>query len=255
LAVAPPIFSLEGKTAIVTGASSGIGARMAQVLAAAGARTAIVARRSDRLDDIATRCPGTVPIVADLADRSQVQQAADRALASLGGIDILVNNAGTLIGGVRAEDETLDQIRLTLSVNLEAAILLAQSVFPGMKARGAGSIINVTSTSAVVGTGRYPLGIYSASKGGLEAISREWAAQWSRHGVRVNCISPGFTETEISSRTLASPSVAEWVKRNALLPRHGQPEDFDGALLFLASDASRYVTGQSLGVDGGWTAH
>jgi NAD(P)-dependent dehydrogenase (short-subunit alcohol dehydrogenase family) len=124
-----------------------------------------------------------------------------------------------------------------------------------MKERGAGSIVNVTSIVASVGIGRFPQAVYSASKGGLEAITREWAAQWGRHGVRVNSLAPGFIETEMTASIINDDNVQRWILRNTLLPRHGVAADFDGALLFLTSDASAYVTGQTVRVDGGWTAH
>jgi NAD(P)-dependent dehydrogenase (short-subunit alcohol dehydrogenase family) len=249
------LFTLEGKTAFITGASSGIGNRMARILAGAGAKTVVVARRKDKLDELVKEVPGLIAIPADLAEANQVREVADRALTLLGRVDILVNNAAWIAGGVKAEDETLEQIRRTLAINLEAPILLGQAFFPGMKAQESGSIINVTSIVASVGIGRFPQATYSASKGGLEAITREWAAQWSRYGIRINNLAPGFIETEMSGPVIHLAKVQEWILRNTLIPRHGVVEDFDGALLFLASAASAYVTGQTLRIDGGWTAH
>jgi NAD(P)-dependent dehydrogenase (short-subunit alcohol dehydrogenase family) len=252
LPVLDAIFDLSGKTALVTGASSGIGARMARVLGSAGVRTAIVARRADRLDMMAKEFPDMLPISADLSDTDQVRRVARTALHAFGTIDILVNNAGMLFSGVTAELESIEQIRKVMAVNLEAPILLAQSVMPGMKKNGSGSIINVTSTVASAGSGR-SMGAYAASKGGLQAIGRDWAAQWSRYGIRINSLSPGFTDTEINTTSRADEVAMRWVSQQTLLPRRGLPQDFDGAILFLASDASQYVTGQTLRVDGGWT--
>jgi NAD(P)-dependent dehydrogenase (short-subunit alcohol dehydrogenase family) len=250
------IFDLEGKHALVTGTSAGIGNRLARTLILAGARVAAVARRTTELDDEATSTGRLLPINADLAEPDQVRAVASTALEALDGrIDILVNNAAYIAGGVKAEDETYDDIRRTLAINVEAPILLAQSVFPGMRERGEGSIVNVTSMTASVGIGRFPQAVYAASKGGLEALTREWAAQWSRYGIRINNLAPGFIETEITADVIHVPKVQEWILRNSLLPRHGQPDDFDGALLLLASDAGRYITGQTIIVDGGWTAH
>ena len=250
------IFDLEGKHAIVTGTSAGIGKRLARTLILAGARVAAVARRTTVLDDEATSTGRLLSINADLAEQDQVHAAASTALEALDGrIDILVTNAAYIAGGVKAEDETYDDIRRTLAINVEAPILLAQSVFPGMRERGEGSIVNVTSMTASIGIGRFPQAVYAASKGGLEALTRQWAAQWSRHGIRINNLAPGFIETEITAEVINVPKVQEWILRNALLPRHGQPDDFDGALLLLASDAGRYITGQRIVVDGGWTAH
>jgi NAD(P)-dependent dehydrogenase (short-subunit alcohol dehydrogenase family) len=250
------IFDLEGKHALVTGTSAGIGNRLARTLILAGARVAAVARRTTELDDEATSTGRLLPVNADLAEPDQVRAVASTALEALDGrIDILVNNAAYIAGGVKAEDETYDDIRRTLAINVEAPILLAQSVFPGMRERGEGSIVNVTSMTASVGIGRFPQAVYAASKGGLEALTREWAAQWSRYGIRINNLAPGFIETEITADVIHVPKVQEWILRNSLLPRHGQPDDFDGALLLLASDAGRYITGQTIIVDGGWTAH
>jgi NAD(P)-dependent dehydrogenase (short-subunit alcohol dehydrogenase family) len=251
----PGLFSLAGRTAVVTGASAGLGERLARVLAAAGAQTAVIARRVDALERLAAEVPGVIALPADLSEAGQVRDVAARALDVLGGrVDVLVNNAAYIAGGITAEDETLEQIQRTLAVNLVAPILLAQAFVPGMRAHGSGSIVNVTSMVAAVGIGRFPQAAYAASKGGLESITREWAAQWSRHGVRVNNLAPGFVATEMTESVIDHERVQAWILRNTLIPRHGVPEDFDGALLFLASDASRYVTGQTLRVDGGWTA-
>jgi NAD(P)-dependent dehydrogenase (short-subunit alcohol dehydrogenase family) len=251
----PGLFSLAGRTAVVTGASAGLGERLARVLAGAGARTAVIARRVDALERLAAEVPGVIALPADLSDADQVRDVAARALDALGGrVDVLVNNAAYIAGGVTAEDESLEQIQRTLAVNLVAPILLAQAFVPGMRSHGSGSIVNVTSMVAAVGIGRFPQAAYAASKGGLESITREWAAQWSRHGVRVNNLAPGFVATEMTESVIDHERVQAWILRNTLIPRHGVPEDFDGALLFLASDASRYVTGQTLRVDGGWTA-
>ena len=250
------IFDLEGKTAVVTGTSAGIGTRLARTLVLAGARVAAIARRRTELDEAASSTGRLLPMTADLAERDQVVAVANVCLESFDGrIDILVNNAAYIAAGVKAEDETDEDVRRTVAINLEAPIVLAQTFFPGMRAAGTGSIINVGSIVASVGIGRFPQAVYAATKGGLEALTREWAAQWSRYGIRVNSLVPGFIETEITAPVIHVPKVQEWILRNTLLPRHGQPEDFDGALLLLASDAGRYITGQRVVVDGGWTAH
>jgi len=250
------LFDLSGKTALVTGTSAGIGTRLARTLVLAGARVVAVARRPTVLDDEAMATGRLTSMQADLAETDQVLGVAEAALAHLDGrVDILVNNAAWIAGGVKAEDESYDEIRRTLAINLEAPILLAQACYPAMKAAGSGSIVNVGSMVATVGIGRFPQATYSATKGGLDSITREWAAQWSRHGIRINTIAPGFIETEITEPVIHEQKVQDWILRNTLLPRHGQPDDFDGALLLLASDAGRYITGQRIIVDGGWTAH
>jgi NAD(P)-dependent dehydrogenase (short-subunit alcohol dehydrogenase family) len=251
-----PLFDLTGKNAVVTGTSAGIGTRLARTLVLAGARVAAIARRTTALDEEAASTGRLLPMTADLSERAQVVSIAQACLEEFDGrVDILVNNAAYIAAGVKAEDESADDVRRTLAVNLEAPIVLAQACFPGMRDAGTGSIVNVGSIVASVGIGRFPQAVYSATKGGLEAMTREWAAQWSRYGIRVNSLVPGFIETEITAPVIHVPKVQDWILRNTLLPRHGQPEDFDGALLLLASDAGRYITGQRVVIDGGWTAH
>lgn len=253
---AEQLFSLKGKNAVVTGTSAGIGTRLARTLVLAGARVVALARRRTELDEEAAATGRLVTLSADLAERDQVLGASQACLEVLDGkVDILVNNAAFIAAGVKAEDESYEEIRRTLAVNLEAPILLAQAFFPSMREAGSGSIINITSITASVGIGRFPQAVYAATKGGLDALTREWAAQWSRHGIRINSLAPGFIETEITSQVIHLPKVQDWILRNTLISRHGQPDDFDGALLLLASDAGRYITGQRIVVDGGWTAH
>lgn len=252
---AQDLFSLQGKSVLLTGATAGLGRRFAETLAEAGAKVAIVGRRAELLDEIAEKNPGCVPVPADLSQPAAVPGLVAKAVAEIGDIDVLINNAAYIAGGVRAEDETPEQIDTTLTVNLIAPILLTQAVFPAMRERGSGSIINVTSIVARAGIARFPQATYAASKGGLESITREWAAQWARYGIRVNAIAPGFFESEMTTEVLRHQKVQDWVRANTLIPRAGAAADFDGALLYLASDASGYVTGQTIVVDGGWTAH
>jgi NAD(P)-dependent dehydrogenase (short-subunit alcohol dehydrogenase family) len=250
------LFDLSGRTAVVTGASAGIGSRLARTLVLAGATVAAISRRPTDLGPDVDATGRLISLQADLAEHDQVVAVADAALDALGGrVDVLVNNAAYIAGGVRAEDETHEIVRRTLAVNVEAPIVLAQRFLPGMREAGGGSIVNVSSITASVAIGRMPQAVYAATKGGIEAMTREWAAQWGRHGVRANCLAPGFIESELTSTIIHEPKVQEWILRNTLLPRHGVPEDFDGALLLLASDAGRYITGQHIVVDGGWTAH
>jgi len=249
------LFSLEGRTVLLTGASAGLGRRFAHVLSSAGAQVGIVGRRRELLEQVAAEERGCVPLPCDLGDAEAVAALVDRARSELGPVDVLVNNAAHIAGGVRAEDESAADIATTLAVNLTSPIMLAQAVFPGMAERGRGVIVNVTSMAALVGIARFPQAVYAASKGGLQAITREWAAQWARQGIRVNAIAPGFFESEMTGGVIHHEKVQKWILDNTLLPRHGVASDFDGALLYLASDASSYVTGQTIVVDGGWTAH
>jgi NAD(P)-dependent dehydrogenase (short-subunit alcohol dehydrogenase family) len=177
-----------------------------------------------------------------------------RATEHFGPVEILVNNAATVFAD-SAQDESRAHIETTIGVNLVAPLRLCQLVHAGMAETGKGAIINVSSIVAHVGMGgRLPQASYAASKGGLAALTRELAAQWARDGIRVNAIAPGFFRSEITAEIFENEKIHEFILRNSLIRRVGEAADFDGALLFLASDASGFVTGQTLHVDGGWTA-
>jgi NAD(P)-dependent dehydrogenase (short-subunit alcohol dehydrogenase family) len=251
-ALAP--FRLDGKVAVVTGASSGLGARFARVLHAVGATVVVAARRADRLtalvDDLGSRAIAVPGDVASPADRETLlAEALERA----GRVDVLVNNAG-VGGGVAAIDLPLDAWRHVLDVNLEAPFHLSQLAAPHMIDRGSGAIVNVASILGLVGVGQIPQAAYHASKGALVNLTRELAAEWGRSGVRVNALCPGYFRTEINDELLGSDSGAQWVRRRTPMGRPGFEVELDGALLLLASDASAYMTGSVVVVDGGWTA-
>jgi hypothetical protein len=245
-------FRLGERVAIVTGASSGLGARFARVLAGAGASVVVAARRADRIETLAKELDGVaVPCdVTDTADRDRLMTAT---LDRFGRVDILVNNAG--VGTPQAaESESPDRFAEVLDVNLTASFALSQLVGRSMLEAGRGSIVNVVSILGLVSAGQIPFPSYAASKGGLIALTRELAGQWSRRGVRVNALAPGWFESEMTAEMFADVRSMAWVRRKAPMGRPGQPHELDSALLFLASDASSYVTGQVLAVDGGWTA-
>lgn len=249
----PDLFRVSGRVTLVTGASSGLGRRMAEVLHGAGARIAILSRRMDRLEELAEKLPGTLPIECDLAHPESLPGVVATVERKLGRVEILVNNAA--IGyGRPAHEETLDKIQTVATVNLVSPYRLAQLVYPGMENRGSGCIVNVTSIAAHVGVGTIPQGAYAASKGGLLALTRELATQWGPSGIRVNAIAPGFARSEMTDGLLASERLSAYVIANSPLGRFGDPSDLDGALLYLCSDASSFMTGQTLLVDGGWTA-
>ena len=244
----PPLFGLAGRSAIVTGASSGLGLRFAQVLADAGATVFAAARRAERLSDLAAGHPGIHPVACDIADPAQLAALVERA----GPVDVLVNNAG--VGGEMAiENEPTATLQHVLDVNLVAAFELCRQVGAGAPAAGA-SIINIASVQGIVAG--HPLGgaAYSASKGAIIALTRELAGQWGRRNIRVNALAPGWFHTEMNDDLFADDRSSRFVDRNTMLNRPGDVAELDGALLFLASDASSYVTGQILVVDGGWTA-
>lgn len=247
------MFDLDGRVAIVTGASSGLGAAVATALASAGARVAVVARRKDRLTELAERIGG-VAVPCDLSDLEHVAAVVPAVVDGLGPPGILVNAAGAMLTTERAESEPLDAIRGTVELNLLAPFLLAQAVFPHMCGLGQGSIVNVSSISGRVGVPGIPQASYAASKAGLSGLTTELAVQWARHSIRVNTVAPGFFRSEITEPLYSTERGAAYLRRNTPLPMQGSAADVVGAVLWLASDAARYVTGQTIVVDGGWTA-
>ncbi len=247
------LFRLDGHVALVTGASSGLGERFARVLHAAGATVVVAARRAERLDALVAELPGAVAVAADLGVADDRERLVESTLDRCGRIDVLVNNAG--VGSpVRVEDETLDWFRDVMELNVTAVWHLSQLCGAAMVAAGSGSIINIGSMLGHVASTPVKQAHYSASKGAVVNLTRELAAQWGRKGVRVNTLSPGWFESEMTAGMESDPSSQAYVEANALLPRMGAADELDGALLLLASRAGGYITGHSLLVDGGWTA-
>lgn len=245
---------LAGRNVLLTGASGALGEAFARALAGAGARVALVARRRDRLDALAADLPGTVAVPADLADIATLAGAVEQARAALGPIDTLVNAGARGTTAAAAEQEAIEQITGTITVNLVAPLVLAQLVHADMRSAGSGCIVNVGSIAGEVGIGRFPQASYAASKGGLHSLTRELAAQWSRYGIRVNCLAPGFFRSEMTAGLFANAKASDWIARNEMLPRHADAADLVGALMFLVGDASATMTGQVLMIDNGWTA-
>jgi NAD(P)-dependent dehydrogenase (short-subunit alcohol dehydrogenase family) len=248
-------FRIDGKVAIVTGASSGLGARFARVLDAAGAKVVLVARRQERLEQLAGELADALPVAQDLSELEQLGAVVERALEHYGRVDVLVNNAG-MVDVHPAEEEPLEEFRKVIDVNLVAPFALSQHAARAMLNGGeGGAIVNVASVLGLVGVGQIPQAGYAASKGGIVNLTRELSAQWSRKGVRVNAIAPGWFESEMTADMFSEEGKGrEWVARRAPMKRHGREGELDGALVFLASDASSYVTGHVLAVDGGWTS-
>jgi hypothetical protein len=248
-------FRLDGKVAIVTGASSGLGARFARVLDAAGARVVLAARRTDRLEALALDLRDAHAVPCDLAEDGAPEALVAATLAHFGHVDVLVNNAGTS-DPTPALDETTAHFAATLRVNLIAPFELARECARSMIAlERSGVIVNVSSLWGIVGVGRIPEAGYAASKAGLINLTRELAAQWARKGVRVNSLAPGWFRTEMTEASMFLDEQGDrWIRQHTPMGRGGNEDELDGALLFLASDASSFVTGQVVCVDGGWTS-
>lgn len=249
------MFGQSGRTAVVTGASSGLGAEMAKALAGAGAHVIAVARRADRLHELAEEAAGFAgnisPCAADLTSDAGLALVAG-AVAEHGRCDVLVANAGTAeVGNIETmEDQSFARV---LDLNLTAQWQLAKALFQWLAKSDAGRVINVASIYGILAPVRTGLGAYAASKHGLVGLTRTQAVEWAEHGITANAIAPGYFPTEMTAQLLASKAAGR-LQQFVPMDRFGAPQELATALLFLASPASSYVTGAVLPVDGGWSA-
>lgn len=250
------LFSLEGRVAVVTGGSSGIGRAITEALARAGASVVVVARREAELAatvrELEARGCRAAQVSADLGSRDGVRAAAEAAVEAFGEPDILVNCAGINLRPPMGElgEDVWDT---TMALNLDAPHLLGQRFGPGMAERGFGRIIHITSQQAH--RAFVQSGAYGVSKGALESLARSQAEAWSPYGVTCNTLVPGFVMTPLNTRLSSDPDKVAALAARTMVGRNGLAEDFAGAAVFLASGASAYVTGQSIFVDGGFSVH
>ncbi len=249
------LFDLTGRVALVTGANSGIGAEIADALAEAGAAVVLVARRKAELDQVvkAIESKGgrAAALPCDLTDRAAIDECAKKAPAFFGAPDILVSSAGVNIRRPMLEI-TGEDWDSTLKLNLDAPFFLAQQLAPAMIAKGWGRIINIASMQSVRAFGNS--GPYGASKGGILQLTRAQAEAWSRHGVNTNAIGPGFFATPLTKPVASDPARWQAMADRTMIGRNGELKDLRGTAVFLASRASDYITGQTLFVDGGFSA-
>lgn len=247
------LFRLDGQVAIVTGASSGLGNRFARVLAAVGATVVVVARRADRLAELVAELPNASSIAADLSVADERERVIANVLSRHGSIGVLVNNAG--IGHkVAVEDEDLDTFRSALELNVTAVWHLSKLVAPSMISAGGGSIVNVASMLGHVAASPVKQAHYCASKGAVVNLTRELAVQWARKGIRVNALCPGWFPSEMTAGMDGDEGSQRFIAQMSPIPRMGHDHELDAALLLLAGPGSTFMTGQSVIVDGGWTA-
>lgn len=254
MTVSDPLFDIAGRVAIVSGATSGLGERFARVLHSRGAHVVVTGRREARLRALVDELGSdrARSMTCDVTDESSVVQVVHDTVEALGRLDIMVNNAGIADGGP-AESESLSAFQAVIDVNLAGVFTGCREAATVMLSEANGSIINIASVAGFISLSeRHRLAGYVAAKTAVVGLTRELAAQWARKGVRVNAIAPGWFPSEMTGQ-LSDPDHVRWIEQRTPIHRAGRINELDGALIFLASDASSYVIGQTIVVDGGWT--
>ena len=248
------VFRLDGKIALVTGASSGIGAQTVKLFSSLGAKVIAAARREDRLQDLANQYPDVMAVRCDVGVEADCKNLVDTIINEYGKIDILINNAG-ISDPIPTLEEDLDLFKRVIQIDLISCFHLAQLCAQHMETQeSGGAIVNVASIHGFVGSSPNNQPGYTAAKGGLINLTRELALEWARHGIRVNAIAPGYITTELTDEMIAGESGRKWIERNTPMRRPGEVTELDGAMLLLASDAGSYITGETIAIDGGWLA-
>ena len=251
------LFDLTGKVAVVTGASSGLGVQFAKALARQGADLVIVARRLEKLNDVSEEIKkmgrNCLALKCDVTNEQEVKDTVATIVQKMGKIDILVNNAG-VAEVVPAENHTTDQWNRVLNTNLTGVFMFAREAGKNMIENKYGRVINITSMFGHIANTATQNSSYHASKGAVINLTRALAAEWAKYGITVNGIGPGFFESEMTGDILSNQEFNNFVRFRCPMGRVGNMGELDSALIFLAANSSSYITGQTLFVDGGWTA-